>query len=102
MEEFSLCLLNQGIFEFKMEIQHTEESTTMCFDCPKLPSETVSDMLCRLKAKRQEEIEVYGWELLGQGVANNELELVGMLINDVHHEWVGERSRFVLTRYENN
>ncbi|MDE5715859.1 MAG: hypothetical protein K2I42_07010 [Anaeroplasmataceae bacterium] len=100
VEEFSLYLLEKNAFDLNIKVKKSEEKTSIYFDCSLIDKKYLNELEQIFKHKRQKEFEIYGWELIGQGDADNELVLVSNLINHFMYYIKDERIYFSLVRYE--
>ena len=101
IEEFSLYLLETDLSVLDIKIRKTERKTIISFICNALDDIYLDELEHIFQHKRREEFEVYGWELIGQGDAEeHELMLVNNLI-DFHSCYSqDEKIYFNLVRYE--
>lgn len=100
IEEFSLFLLEEGVSCLEIKLKKEENKTTFIFICEKLSAKALSYLMEEFKIKRQEAIELYGWELIGQGDLDNELSIVSSLLNYMTFYERDNRTYFNLVRYE--
>ncbi len=100
IEEFSLYLMEKEAKEVTIKVKQSENKTSIYFDCSLFDFKYIKELEEIFKHKRQKEFEIYGWELIGQGDADNELVLVSNLINHFMYYIKDERIYFDLVRYE--
>ncbi len=99
IEEFSLYLLEANVNMLDISIKRYENKTSITFICDLI--DDINEIIEIFNRKRQQEYELYGWELIGQGDADeHELMLVNNLINYFTYYYKDERIYFNLVRYE--
>jgi hypothetical protein len=98
--EFSIFLLDNGIDCLDIKIRKGKNKVSLIFDCANVTKEMLEEITHSFKVKRQEAIEFYGWELLGCGDTEEDLELASTLVNYLTYYHIEERTRFNLVRYE--
>lgn len=99
--EFSLYLLNLGMESIEMQLQKKDKEVVLIFECDYLEESVLKEMVHHLKKKRDQAFEIYGWELIGQADSDNELGLIGNLIDDFKYQIKDRKVIFELIRYEN-
>ena len=100
IEQFSLYLLDNAIDNFTFKIKKTRKLTSLLFECDKPDEEMLQEINNTFKLERRSELETYGWELIGQGNADSELSLLGMLVNYFTYYLRDGNVYFNLVRYE--
>lgn len=101
IEEFSLFLLEAGVEDLNIKVSKTEKRFSILFSCQSIEEELLKELDEIFKRKRQQEFEVYGWELIGQGDAEeHELALVNNLIDYFTYYMSHGKVYFNLVRYE--
>lgn len=100
VEEFSLYLLEHDIDVLNITIKKSANRVALNFICDIIEKELLDELVQVFKYKRQEAIEMYGWELIGQGDLDNELQLVSTLINYFTYYIYNDKVCFNLVRYE--
>jgi len=75
--------LAHGYVDINFELKQVEENLLFIFKIKNLNSELIE--LIKLKANRERELEVetYGFELMGDIDSKSELEIAGLLIDEV-------------------
>ncbi len=100
IEEFSLYLLEEGNEFLEVKVKKSSHRVSLIFKCDKIEQEKLKELEHIFRHKRQQAFELYGWELIGQGDSENELDLVSTLINYyTYYIWDG-KVIFNLVRYE--
>lgn len=102
LEEFTLFLLEEDKKCLNMKIKKSASKISFIFECEKISEETIRFLKEEFKIKRQESIEMYGWELLGFGDSESEIALISTLINYMTYYERDDKTYFNLVRYEEN
>lgn len=102
LSEFSMFLLERKINCFEIKVLKSSHKVSFIFECEMLEEKYIEEIKECFKVKRQEAIELYGWELLGLGDTENDLELASTLLNYLTYYKINGRIRFELVRYEKN
>ena len=92
--EMTRYLLVHQVFNFEIAIDHHEASIDITFSIDNLNENILSDMKNRLKYGRDEEVETYGWTLMG----NTELEISPRLLDEVIYSKKGDKDLIKLIR----
>lgn len=100
VEEFSLFLLENSVDVLNIKIKKLDNKVILIFMCDIINKELLNELVDVFKFKRQEAIEIYGWELIGQGDLDHELNLVSTLINYFTYYIYDDKVYFNLVRYE--
>ena len=82
MNELVNFCLHINMRDLKIHLNYNEymgEISVECY-CANPPMERLEDLEYILNSPRQEELEEYYWNLVGDGHGNNELEMVGTLV----------------------
>lgn len=80
--EMTHYLLKHNIQLFDVKVHHHEESHTIIFQIESINQEILIDLKDKMKYGRDEEIEAYGWTLMG----NTDLEIAPRLLDNVVFE----------------
>lgn len=100
ISEFCAYLLYLGKNIIEMEIKKEKEQTILSFFCDIIEEDILENMKQKLSKKRDASFELYGWELIGGTDSDEELSLIGNLINEFSYEIREERVLFKMVRYE--
>lgn len=100
IEEFSLYLLEEGNEFLEVRVKKSTHRVSLIFICDKIEREKLKELEHIFRHKRQQAFELYGWELIGQGDSENELDLVSTLINYYTYYIQDGKVIFNLVRYE--
>ncbi len=92
--EMTRYLLVKHVSRFNISIDKQEASMQIVFSIEDLSLDILDDMKKKLKYGRDEEIETYGWTLMG----NTDLEISPRLLDDVIYEQNGNQTRIKLVR----
>ncbi len=98
MEEFMLYLLKSGFLKVDSNISIEREQTTFTFETKKCKDKFCTQVEEFLNVGREFEVEEYGWELMGESDATNELELLGLLVDTVDIKHENEKTIFRIIR----
>ena len=80
--EMTHYLLKHNIQLFDVKVHHHEESYVIIFQIESINQEILIDLKDKMKYGRDEEIEAYGWTLMG----NTDLEIAPRLLDNVVFE----------------
>ena len=94
--EIVVFLLNRHIQLFDISFQRQGKTETIVLIVSAMPEELILEFERKMAVHREQEIETYGWSLLGE----SGLELAGLFIDQVHVESVDNQTRFTLIRSE--
>ncbi len=100
IEEFSLYLLEEGNEFLQIRVKKSLNRVSLIFVCDTIDREKLIELEHIFQYKRQQAFELYGWELIGQGDSENELNLVSTLINYYTYYIQDGKVIFNLVRYE--
>lgn len=99
VSEFSIFLLDNGINCLNIKIVKSKVKISLIFECEKIEGEVLDEIDRAFKVKRQESLEIYGWELIGCNDTEEDLELTSALINYLSYYHIDDKTRFNLVRY---
>lgn len=99
--EFTLYLLDLGLTLIDMKIVKKEKEVRFLFQCDWIEEKILKEIESHLKKKRERSFEVYGWELIGQADSDDELGLIGNLLDHFSYQIIDRKVQFELVRYEN-
>lgn len=100
ISEFNLFLLDLGINKIEIDVQKQENQTILSFSCEAISENILKEMSTKLSKKRDSSFELYGWELIGQADSDEELGLIGSLVDEFSYQQTEERVYFKMVRYE--
>ncbi len=99
VSEFSIFLLDNDINCLNINIHKTSKKVSLVFECDLVMGEILDEIDRSFKVKRQESLEIYGWELLGCNDTEEDLELASALVNYLTYYHIDGKTRFNLVRY---
>ncbi len=100
ISEFSLYLLKLNKKDLKISLKKEEDAIFIIFECGIIEEKILKEMNHLLQKKREQSFEFYGWELIGQADSDNELGLIGNLIDKFNYKIKDGKVLFELVRYE--
>jgi|AntRauTorckE6833_2_1112554.scaffolds.fasta_scaffold01324_6 hypothetical protein len=83
IRDLSLLMLNSGHLNFSIDIKEHSGQTVICFKSKTISDKVINKIEENMTCERAIEVETYGFELLGDFNAQNELALLGCLTDDV-------------------
>ncbi len=100
ISEFNLFLLDLGKNKIEIDVQKQGKQTILLFSCEWISEDILKEMSMKLSKKRDSSFELYGWELIGQADSDEELGLIGSLVDEFSYQQTEERVHFKMVRYE--
>lgn len=95
--ELTTFLLNHGKKEFQISYMDNDDKETIIIKTSMLDIESLMIFKDKMGRTRETEIETYGWSLMG----DTELEITGLLIDEVLYEEVGNQLIITIKRNKN-
>lgn len=83
IRELSLFFMMHGYNTYQMHMNMEKQISYLTFDIDNLEEEILINLKEKIMRDREMEVETYGWELLGEMDSKSELEVVGLLIDDL-------------------
>lgn len=83
IRELSLFLMLHGYRHFTLDMKQEEKMMYLIIKLASMKEETLKKMQEKILRDRELEVETYGWELLGDTDSKSELDVVGVLIDDM-------------------
>lgn len=83
LDEILLYLMKKHIECFDIHFEYTNQEVSYIIKTKPLDKDTISFMKEHINQKRELEIEEYAWELMGESDCQSELNLVGLLIDEI-------------------
>lgn len=99
IRQLSQFLMFRGVKDFGISFSSNHQSVTFIIEAKNLDKKMVSLMVEKIKKEREIEIEVYGWELLGDTDAQNDLDVLGSFIDEISVNTVNDFTQIKLKRY---
>ncbi len=100
IKEITLFLYTHGYSNFEFQTYRKKEDTYLIFKVKNFKDSLVKLIDEKVNRERELEVETYGWELMGDMDSNNELEILGLLIDNV--EITTEDKFHIFTFYRKN
>ena len=100
INELSLYILENVSGTLNIDVKEFSEETIITFTTDMIDEETKEFLLSQLSADRSLEIEEYGWELMGEGDSDDDLELIASLVDEVSITEENNKTVITLIRYE--
>lgn len=98
IDELTTYLLKKSCEDIEIKIKKEAKAIELIFSFS-FPDPKILDILEEtLSQERDESIEEYGWELLGENDCSGELNLIGMCMDNFEVEVVGNNATIHLTR----
>ncbi|MFV0499298.1 MAG: hypothetical protein ACK5NF_04605 [Bacilli bacterium] len=98
IDELTTYLLKKNCNNIDISIKKSEEEVHLIFNFDFICSKLIDMLEETLSQERDESMEEYGWELLGENDCSGELNLIGMCIDDLNVEIDGNHARIELIR----
>lgn len=83
IRELTLFFMMHGYNTYQMDVDMQKTIAYLTFKINHLDTDILKRLQEKILREREMEVETYGWELLGEGDAKSELEVVGLLIDDL-------------------
>ncbi len=98
IRELSHFLLVHGFKTFSLETKVEDKVTYFVISIDQPKKALLDKMNERISRERELEVETYGWELLGDMDDKNELDVLGLLIDDIVIEEKPNQAVITLSR----
>lgn len=98
IKQISLYLMLHGINNYDLSVQSNTKDVSFILNIKNMKDEILTDMEDKLSRQRELEVEIYGWELLGDTDTQNQLDVLGSLIDEVKIEIDGDYTKIILRR----
>ncbi len=98
IRELSLFLMIHGHHTFQLDTTLEGKTRVIRLVVEDMLADTLDKMQDKLGRERELEVETYGWELLGDIDAKTELEIVGLLIDNIDVVTEGKQTQITLKR----
>ena len=102
IEEYSLFIMVNHGYDLNIDIKNIDKKIYLTFESSRLDDEVLDFIVNAIECKRDEEIEEYGWELMGEGASDDDLDIVGSLIDEFEYEQLENKTIVRMIRYEQN
>lgn len=100
VDELISLYFNIGITDLHIDLQYTEKNiiVTLEGDCENPPLEKLDSLQEVLNTPRQEELDEYYWELVGENDQYQELTLLGALVDRGKIDYKDNRLKIIVYR----
>ncbi len=98
IDELTTYLLRKNVKNISIEIKCFEHKDKIVFTFCDATDELLNILKETLTQERDEQLEEYGWELLGENDCSGELNLIGMLIDRCEFKSIGTKTEISLFR----
>ncbi|MFP4478381.1 MAG: hypothetical protein ACLFPM_02985 [Candidatus Izemoplasmatales bacterium] len=99
IKQLSQYLMFHGIKEFSLSFQSSKNEVTFIIESELITPEISEYMKDKISRKREIEVEVYGWELLGDTDSQNELDILGALIDEISIRKENNKTTVIMKRF---
>jgi hypothetical protein len=86
VSEITNYLIRRGYMHLNLFINRQDDKTVIKLELPNVKKKDMEEMISRVSAEADPEIEIYGWELMGEAGSKDELTVLGTLIDEVQVE----------------
>lgn len=100
VDEIALFLMRNGHLDLNIAIKQEDKSFFIEIITSSCSEELCNQMDAQINMCRELEIEEYGWELMGESDATNELELIGLLVDKLTIEHKNGKTIFRMVRHD--
>lgn len=98
IKQLSLFLMLHGIKDFLLEFRSSNKNVYFIILADNVSQELVDKMQEKIERQREIEVETYGWELMGDTDSQNELDVLGLLIDSINIEKEKDKVKIILKR----
>lgn len=84
LSELANYLMRRGYMHFSVSVNRGEHKSEITLNLPNVSQQEMSEMITKVGAQADPEVEMYGWELMGEAGSKDELTVLGMLIKSVN------------------
>ena len=98
IHEISFYFMRHGITVFDIKTELSEEDIVFTVIAKDLAPEMVKKMKEMVNRARELEVETYGWELLGDSDEKSELDILGLLIDTLEVQRIGNQDVLTMVR----
>jgi len=98
IKQLSLFLMLHGIKDFSLDFHSNNKSVSFVIKAKNIKQEIIDFMIEKISRQRELEVEIYGWELMGDTDANNELDILGSLIDKIEVKNLDDSTEITLIR----
>lgn len=98
IDELVIYLFNKGYHVFDFNLNFKQDASVITITVEDSNQELMKTIKEDIYIERDEELEDYGWELLGESNESREIIGVGMLVDKVDLSFDGKNTKIVLYR----
>ncbi|MFH5881470.1 hypothetical protein [Liberiplasma polymorphum] len=98
IRELSLFYMIHGYKQFNIDVKYEDKVTYFVTTISPPKSDFIARMKEKISREREMEVETYGWELIGDIDSKSELEIIGLLIDDMIVQEKEDKVIITLTR----
>lgn len=98
IKQLSLFLMLHGIKDFTLEFHSNNKGVNFVIKMKSIKQDIIDLMVEKIGRQREIEVEVYGWELMGDTDLNNELDILGSLIDRIEVRQLEDYTEITLIR----
>lgn len=98
IDEIILLLFHKGHHKFDFSLDYTEEESLITVRLDDPEKKILAKLEKEIHIERDEELEDYGWELLGECSDHRETMCLGMLVDSMDLNYEGDKAIIVLHR----
>ena len=98
IDEMTMYLFNKGFHKLNFELDYTVEKTIITIIVKDSNEDLIDIVKNEIFIERDQELEDYGWELLGECSDSRETICVGMLVDDMKLTYKNNDSIIIFTR----
>jgi hypothetical protein len=98
IDELIIYLFNKGYHVFDFNLNFKPEASVITITVEDTSQELMKIIKEDIHIERDEELEDYGWELLGESCESREIICVGMLVDKMDLSFDGKNTKIELYR----
>ncbi|MFO7968835.1 MAG: hypothetical protein R6U15_01840 [Candidatus Izemoplasmatales bacterium] len=98
IKQLSLFLMLHGIKDFLLEFRSSNKNVYFIILADNVSQELLDKMQEKIERQREIEVETYGWELMDDTDSQNELDVLGLLIDSINIEKEKDKVKIILKR----
>lgn len=98
IDEIIIYLFEKGYHQLDFSLDYTHEASIITVFVEDATHELISVIESEIFVERDEELEDYGWELLGERCDSPETICLGMLVDKMDLSAADKKTKIVLTR----
>ncbi len=98
IKQLSLFLMLHGVTNYTLSFSASEDDVTFIVEVDRLKEDLIERMKEKIGKQREIEVEIYGWELLGDTDERTELDVLGVLIDHIDVQERDHKTVITMTR----